>query len=481
MPTFTDGFNGNIAAPGKDQGYNATFQKHHLIPTNIANKPQFAALFNAVSGQGYDHNNFATSGMFLPNDIADSFSSGFARYSGSHPEYDALVGRVLTQIDTERSADINLRTTQGFSQVDAESWAAERAYHKVQGLTAYLKDGLVARVVEGADGSKYARPELMLNNADIFAEGRADVQARMTSIQVADVMNSASYLQGKAGTFAGHVTGAGDEYSGKGTRFDPFLKDANGHLLNGVQRVALRAAEFGSPLNSVSLAEILKMSFGSAAHFLKNSLKPGAPDYLALTVDGVVYTSKALEQGKTVEDVFADIKGYVESGALLKTGASIAAVTVGTFVASALLGTTGSVILVGASVVLGFHQIVESLEKLHNEIFPEWELLGTAVTVLKQVEAFVGQAANAIITPIMNAIMEVAQHIIYADGDGHTAGTETRDFEVGFDHAVIKGGGGKDWLVHFGSGEADGGDGNDTVVGDGLRWGRCQSLWRIGF
>jgi A nuclease family of the HNH/ENDO VII superfamily with conserved AHH len=201
------------------------FERHHLISTNIANGQQFELLFIALKNIGYDNNDFTTNGMFLPNDASDALASGFSRHSGSHPQYDGVINRVLAQIDAEFTANND----------------ANEALAKIRGLQAYLMDGLTAHITIDTNGNSYAKPLLALNGSDLFVEGKADAYAKMNAISVADVMNSPVFLKGKLGTFSGMHYNAGDQYSGKGTLYDPFLRGTDGKLFDGVARVAARA------------------------------------------------------------------------------------------------------------------------------------------------------------------------------------------------------------------------------------------------
>ena len=77
---------GNMPAnPGSGDGWNDTFQGHHLIPYDVAfNSP----LMQAIDANGLmDFNDFDTNGIFLPADIDDAIRSGLSMHDGSHPQY----------------------------------------------------------------------------------------------------------------------------------------------------------------------------------------------------------------------------------------------------------------------------------------------------------------------------------------------------------------------------------------------------------
>ncbi|MBA4748491.1 MAG: AHH domain-containing protein [Sphingopyxis sp.] len=73
----------------------AGFQRHHLVPLEIANRRQFAALFAALEGEGLRLGQFAHNGLHLParEDVAAEL--GHALHRGPHPAYtDVVAARI---------------------------------------------------------------------------------------------------------------------------------------------------------------------------------------------------------------------------------------------------------------------------------------------------------------------------------------------------------------------------------------------------
>lgn len=73
----------------------AGFQRHHLIPIEIANRRQFAALFLALEGEGLRLGRFADNGLHLPACEAEAAALGHALHRGPHPAYtDVVAARI---------------------------------------------------------------------------------------------------------------------------------------------------------------------------------------------------------------------------------------------------------------------------------------------------------------------------------------------------------------------------------------------------
>lgn len=90
------GFTGN-KAPG--------FQRHHLIPVNLIQRPAFAPMFLLVQTVGFDARNFLSNGALLPGTEVMVERTGLPLHRGPHPKYDQLVADCLNEISNGIAKD----------------------------------------------------------------------------------------------------------------------------------------------------------------------------------------------------------------------------------------------------------------------------------------------------------------------------------------------------------------------------------------
>lgn len=78
-------------APPPRSGY----QRHHLIPVFSLKRPQMAAMFTLLEGEGFALRHFGSNGLVLPACEAAALSSGYALHRGPHHGYsDVVTARV---------------------------------------------------------------------------------------------------------------------------------------------------------------------------------------------------------------------------------------------------------------------------------------------------------------------------------------------------------------------------------------------------
>ncbi|WP_192646215.1 AHH domain-containing protein [Sphingopyxis sp. OAS728] len=71
------------------------FQRHHLIPIALLRRPQMAAMFDQLRGEGFALAHFGRNGLMLPACEPVALRSGHALHRGPHHGYsDVLAARV---------------------------------------------------------------------------------------------------------------------------------------------------------------------------------------------------------------------------------------------------------------------------------------------------------------------------------------------------------------------------------------------------
>jgi len=73
----------------------AGFQRHHLIPVSLMQRPQMAAMFEQLRGEGFALHHFGRNGLMLPACEPAALRSGHALHRGPHRGYsDVVAARV---------------------------------------------------------------------------------------------------------------------------------------------------------------------------------------------------------------------------------------------------------------------------------------------------------------------------------------------------------------------------------------------------
>ncbi len=73
----------------------AGYQRHHLVPIVLLQRPQMAAMFTCLEGEGFALGQFGGNGLIWPACEAAALSSGHALHRGPHHGYsDVVTARV---------------------------------------------------------------------------------------------------------------------------------------------------------------------------------------------------------------------------------------------------------------------------------------------------------------------------------------------------------------------------------------------------
>lgn len=73
-------------------------QRHHLIPVALLQRPQMAAMFGALIGEGFALHRFDLNGLVLPGNERLARLSGHALHRGPHRAYSDVVAARVEQI-----------------------------------------------------------------------------------------------------------------------------------------------------------------------------------------------------------------------------------------------------------------------------------------------------------------------------------------------------------------------------------------------
>ena len=74
------------------------YQRHHLIPAALSQRPQMAAMFDALAGEGLGLHRFGLNGLILPGNEHLAYLSGHALHRGPHRAYSDVVAARVEQI-----------------------------------------------------------------------------------------------------------------------------------------------------------------------------------------------------------------------------------------------------------------------------------------------------------------------------------------------------------------------------------------------
>lgn len=76
----------------------AGYQRHHLIPIALLARPQMAAMFDRLDGEGFALDRFDLNGLVLPGNERLAWLSGHALHRGPHGAYSDVVAARVEQI-----------------------------------------------------------------------------------------------------------------------------------------------------------------------------------------------------------------------------------------------------------------------------------------------------------------------------------------------------------------------------------------------
>lgn len=68
------------------------YQRHHLIPVEVICKPALSPAVNVLRTVGFNPQDFATNGLWLPASERIASQTGLPLHRGPHPHYNEFVG-----------------------------------------------------------------------------------------------------------------------------------------------------------------------------------------------------------------------------------------------------------------------------------------------------------------------------------------------------------------------------------------------------
>lgn len=79
-------------------GYHPHYQRHHLIPLQVASISTIREPLDKIGSAGFDFDDFEKNGVLLPSDEKIAFETGRSLHRGPHPRYNMLVIERLSLI-----------------------------------------------------------------------------------------------------------------------------------------------------------------------------------------------------------------------------------------------------------------------------------------------------------------------------------------------------------------------------------------------
>ncbi|WP_298961202.1 AHH domain-containing protein [uncultured Roseibium sp.] len=445
--------------------WNANFEGHHLIPTNVANKFKFLKALaqidldpNNPTGTGlYKHNSFNENGIWLPTHEADSIASGLALHKGGHTNtYNGLVEDLLREIERKHNLG-NLSQNTDFDDPDIRS-RLEAAAKELDAVEKYLRDGLMANRVSGANGSDPDRmaPKFMINSADPHAQAIGGFDAGYPASVAEDYKDFLDLHFTNGDPVDGTPKGS---YQSISTASDPSITNANGDVVNPFERRALIDPSFDTAGIEVFSAQS-QLIRGS------NSLNDSGPqnpfsdkvDLLGvaiLTTAGIVLVSSDPAAAQEINDDIRAFLESVDSDTLLDFGASaiLEKVVAGTiFVAAGKQA--GAFAYITYEIGININDARAVLEYFEAK-FPHW----TWVDYVKPLFDYLYVATQY----FPDFEFDFPEFVMLEDV-GHFSGKDDRQAILALGDDSIDAGGGNDWIAHTGTGVVRGGEGDDTIV-----------------
>ncbi|MEM7425514.1 MAG: cadherin-like domain-containing protein [Pseudomonadota bacterium] len=435
--SFPDQFSGDIPVnPASGGGWNGQFQKHHLIPTAQANS---SSLLQGLSARGlYDHENFGSNGLYLPDDANDAKASGLARHAGSHPAYSNFVGNILEEIESDFERQ---RLSIG------EDAAYKNAAANIEKFQLYLKDGLVARL---DPETKTAYPRFLLNGTDGQIAGGSGGQDKLRNvyaqIDFTEIKQSQVFVS----------PGYREALKQSSALFDPNAENEFGQRLSQFERAALRDTDIAKLAKSLEPGK-----FNIFTKFLKDA-GSGKADFFSAFIfglTGIAYAKTTIDTDKALEKLQADIERVATFDNATSAAIGIVAGFAAVGAVSILFGTTGVVALIGLGAILSLGELRIAVGRL-AEAFPNWNFI-------QRVDAFFASAEKEL-EVAFSLVLEAAAsfpEFIVAEGETSAHGGDGVQFIYGSGNSALFGGGGEDYLLHTGFGALEGGAGDDVLIG----------------
>lgn len=84
----------------------AGYQRHHLIPVALLQRPQMAAMFADLHGEGFELHRFELNGLVLPGNERLAWLSGHALHRGPHQAYSDVIAARVEQIRARHAGEV---------------------------------------------------------------------------------------------------------------------------------------------------------------------------------------------------------------------------------------------------------------------------------------------------------------------------------------------------------------------------------------
>lgn len=451
----------------------ADLERHHLISNASANESFLLRAIQLLSDSGalparsiYDHNDFDANGIALSTDKEKSTERGTA-WHGDHTVYrEQLVSPALAIVDKEVLNDLRdqhgalmrsgLLYEDAAAQLRADqaNLAAtfERHAPKVKGLQAFLHNGLIASNIPGENR---VRPKLALSSNDPYVGGRnlvSEYEALLANGMQA-IRSSFAFQAGVAGGYK-RLAGAHD------------LRNAAGELVSASERAGHQYDDFG--IEAARSGARGRAALMSLLENTSSRVRPGLAgtlSFTAVTISIGVWVKEQVDAGRSWDDIFADLKAAITPSQLLQAGIVTTVGAIGVVAVSTFLGPAGAAALLALDVGMSFADLRQSLKGLQMAM-PNWTFLADLNGLIDTV----WETAGYVIDRVFGDISDLMPNVAIADGVTDATGREGIDLMAGNQDAVLRGGAGGDWLLHFGSGEVHGGAGNDRIFGIGSEY-----------
>jgi hypothetical protein len=115
------------------ENYRSHFQRHHLIPLQVATIADVISPLNEALPGGFDFDDFSKNGVLLPSDEKTAVETGHPLHRGPHPRYNELV------------IDRLILITRLSEQIKGKGQRAEFFGFRVRLLQQTLKQALIGR------------------------------------------------------------------------------------------------------------------------------------------------------------------------------------------------------------------------------------------------------------------------------------------------------------------------------------------------
>ena len=179
------------------------------------------------------------------------------------------------------------------------------------------------------------------------------------------------------------------------------------------------------------------------------------------------------ESGLTIEELLDELDIDVTPEMLADAAAGVAQIAFETAVLTVVSAGVGTSVKLAYEAYESSELIGVTMQVL-DIAFPEWGLMSSINQASNALEAGIAKTEKLLETALVNTALTLtgADEFVIADGSDpdelgnlEAKGDNSVDLLWGRGTAHILGEGGNDWLVHTGFGEAQGGDGEDVLIG----------------